>query len=114
MPAETTLDDLTWPLMMGHSVVQPYCCVCGRADRLNLHHVVRRGGGNLYYAGRPLEKPVLTLCGSGTEGCHGRAHQMELHFRWAGRWEYLDTGVPTKYQRALVMDGWRPIREGEL
>lgn len=120
----TTLSAELIPLMEGTSVTAPYCVVCGRTHPLNQHHVVRRGAGKLYRAGIEVPKPTLTLCGMGNaSGCHGLAHQNRLHFRWvraegrlsapyaygSGHWEYLLTDVPTKYHRALEMDGWRPI-----
>lgn len=87
-----------------------------------------------------LPKPTLMLCGSGNaSGCHGKAHQGRLHFRYVkqpwqegwkplrpqtfgyydgepsrgGHWEYLETEEPCKYQEALDMDGWKPVRTGE-
>ena len=77
------------------------------------------------------------LCGSGNaSGCHGKAHQGRLHFRYVkqpwhegwkplrpqtfgyydgepsrgGHWEYLETKEPCKYQEALKIDGWKPLR----
>lgn len=126
MAKVTTLPPLLWPLMDGVSVDTPYCCVCGRSGvPLNRHHVVRRGAGKLYKNGIEVPKPLLTLCGSGNaSGCHGLAHQNRLHFRWvrgeyefnhsrpqgAGHWEYLLLDEPTKYEAAVEMDGWRPLR----
>ena len=38
------------------------------------------------------------------------AHWHTLHLRYeGGRWEYLETDEPTKYEKALAMDGWRPL-----
>ena len=122
-----TLPEELRPLMDGCSVDTPYCAVCGRTWPLNRHHVVRRGAGRLYRGGVEVPKPTITLCGSGnTSGCHGLAHQNRLHFRWAkrrggfgestaygsGHWEYILLDEPTKYYKALEMDGWRPLREG--
>lgn len=86
----------------------------------------------MYQNGVELPKPTIVLCGSGnTSGCHGLAHHERLHFRWvpmnashnstvktwgtfgAGHWEYLITDEPTKYQKALDMDGWRELRHFE-
>lgn len=136
MAKVTTLPRLLWPLMEGPSVDAPWCCVCGRTGvPLNRHHVVRRGAGVLYRDGVEVPKPTIVLCGSGNaSGCHGLAHQNRLHFRWVrdpwpdvtrpgragrdydvtlargGHWEYVVLPEPTKYQDALGMDGWRPLR----
>lgn len=139
MAKVTTLAPIFWPLMEGPSVETPYCCVCGARWPLNRHHVVKRGAGELYRDGVRLPKPTLMLCGSGNaSGCHGKAHQGRLHFRYVkqpwkkgwrllrpqtfgyydgepsrgGHWEYLETPEPCKYQEALEMDGWKPVRTG--
>lgn len=110
--SKTTMPKLWWPLMLGHTVSQRYCVVCGRAYPLNQHHVVKRSQGQLYRGGRVVKKPTLTLCGSGnTSGCHGKAHSGRLHFKYEdGEWLYLET-EPMKYQDALELEGWRPIHE---
>ena len=129
MAKVSTLAEIYRPLMNGCSVETPYCCVCGTTHPLNRHHVVKRSTGNMYRNGVKIPKPTLMLCGSGNaSGCHGLAHQGRLHFRWVGtdqasgeywnttvkggHWEYLLTDEPTKYQKALDMDGWRPIHVG--
>lgn len=134
-----TLPELYRPLMRGTSVILDHCAVCGRTWPLNQHHVVKRSAGNLYRQGVKLPKPTITLCGSGNaSGCHGLAHQGRLHFRWVvtpvpamgnwggqyenlytgvanykirtgGHWEYLITDEPTKYQKALEMEGWESL-----
>lgn len=117
MLGKTTLPRMYWPLMEGPSVIGDRCCVCGRAYPLNQHHVVRRSAGKLFMDGEEVEKPVITLCGwgnnlRGPDGmwCHGMAHANMLHFRYVGRWEYLITREPTKYENALAIDGWRPVK----
>lgn len=110
-PAYTgTLDHDLWPLMEVEGCRQRFCCVCGRTYPLNQHHLVKRSAGTLFRKGIELEKPTITLCGSGnTSGCHGLAHSYRLHFRNDGELEYLVTNEPTKYSKALQMKGWRPI-----
>ena len=83
----------------------------------------------MYRGGVRIPRPKLPLCGLGNaSGCHGLAHQNRLHFRWVrkdatdgpwylthvngGHWEYLITKEPVKYQRAIEMDGWRPLMTG--
>lgn len=117
--------------MKGTSLKLPYCAICGRTFPLNEHHIVRRGAGKLYRCGVEVPKPTITLCGNGnTSGCHGLAHQNRLHFRWVehmhpskaygnpviqgGHWEYIILDEPTKYERALGMDGWQPVRDSDL
>ena len=87
------------------------CAVCGRYGRTERHHIVWRSWGELYRDGRKLPKPTITLCGFGnTSGCHGLAHQRMLHFRKGeSGLEYLRTDEPTRYERALDMDGWREV-----
>lgn len=118
-----TVNDLLLPMMGKPSVIRDTCAVCGKPAN-NQHHIVRRGAGTAYDPmGRELKKPTVTLCGSGTTGCHGMAHQQRLHFRWVeadpkrgegkvfgcGHWEFKRTKSATKYQDALAMDGWRRL-----
>jgi hypothetical protein len=122
----TTLALELQPMMGKPSVKTCRCAVCGATWPLNQHHVVRRGAGKMYRNGVELKKPTITLCGSGnTSGCHGLAHQNRLHFRWvesrqpsgeygmptieAGHWEYILLDEPTKYSKALEMEGWRRL-----
>lgn len=126
-----TLPELYRPLMEGYSVETPFCAVCGRTHPLNRHHIVKRSAGKMYRAGVEIPKPTIMLCGSGNaSGCHGLAHQNRLHFRWVkrdvnegewyqvhvdgGHWEYIITDEPVKYQKALEMDGWMPLRGWDM
>lgn len=109
---KTTLPEALWPLMQGKTLKLKHCAICGTTSPLNEHHIVRRGAGKLIGKdGRERQKPTITLCGSGTTGCHGLAHQMRLHFRWKDGWEYLITQEPTDYWSALEQSGWRRIEE---
>lgn len=123
MAKVTTIPELYWPLMNGVTIESDRCVVCGRSP-VQMHHVVKRSAGNMYRGGVRIPRPKLPLCGLGNaSGCHGLAHQNRLHFRWvrpretfnrptpqgSGHWEYLITDEPTRYERALEMDGWRPL-----
>lgn len=123
MAKVTTIPELYWPLMAGVTIESDRCVVCGRSP-VQMHHVVKRSAGNMYRGGVRIPRPKLPLCGLGNaSGCHGLAHQNRLHFRWvrpreafnrptpqgSGHWEYLITDEPTRYQRALEMDGWRTL-----
>lgn len=127
MARVTTLPEIWWPLMRSPSVITPWCCVCGRTGHLEQHHIVKRSAGQLVMHGHVMPKPVVTLCGHGNvDGCHGLAHQGRLHFRWVdadagqegwylthgegGHLEYLLLDEPAKYEEALEMDGWVPVR----
>ena len=100
--------------MMGAPSIEPEdgrCAICNRASPLERHHIVARSLGG-------TDGPTALLCGFGSnlrdaDGryyCHGLAEWHMLSFRWRdGRWEYLLTDEPTKYERALRMDGWRPV-----
>ncbi len=92
----------------------PCCVVCGSPyPHIERHHVVFRsqGGG---------DGPTLDLCSAGGNNlrddrgrvtCHGAAHHRMLHFRLVnGQWWYLWTQEPTKYDKALAMRGWIPLR----
>lgn len=100
-------------LMKGPSIETETCAFCGRAYPLNKHHIVRRsaGGG---------DGPTVVCCGFGSnlrdaDGryyCHGLLHAHMLHVRLVdGEWWYLRTKEPTKYEKALEMDGWLPLRK---
>lgn len=107
-----TLARMYWPLALGPDVRRGRCCVCGRSAPLNQHHYVWRSWGELHRPdGTKVDKPTLTLCGSGNlSGCHGLAHKRMLHFRFDGRQlHWLRTEVPMPYEQALGQGGWSPI-----
>ena len=115
---KSTLEPIYRPLMEAPTIELTHCAVCGRTAPLNAHHIVWRGWGNLDVETGRRAKPTVTLCGIGSnlydaDGrmlCHGKAHQLMLHFRYdRGRLEYLETDEPTEYARALDMDGWQEI-----
>lgn len=108
---KTTMEQWLWPLMQGKTVRLQNCPICGR-PATNMHHIVRRGDGELIgNDGRPRPKPMISLCGTGTTGCHGLVHELRLHFRWKDdTWEYLKTEEPTGRIEALGLPGWKPIR----
>lgn len=112
-----TVNELLRPMMGRPSVRKPYCVACGAsAFPLNQHHVVRRGAGVLVVGGVEVPKPTVTLCGNGNaSGCHRKAHDGRLHFRWAddrngGHWECKRVKEPCRYQEALADEsGWRRL-----
>lgn len=76
MAKVTTLPAILQPLMGKPSIKATRCVVCGCTYPLNNHHIVRRSAGKMYVNGVELDKPVITLCGSGNaSGCHGLAHE---------------------------------------
>lgn len=80
-----------------------HCAICGVPRPRTNHHIVPRSQGG-------TDGPTISLCGHGTAGCHGKAEENRLHFRWReGWWWYLETTEPTKYERALERDGWRRV-----
>ena len=90
-------------LMGKPSIECIWCPFCGR-PATNRHHIVYKSRGG-------KDGPTIAVCGMGNaSGCHGKLHQHLLHLRYTDRWEYLETDEPTKYQDALEMEGWRPLR----
>ena len=76
------LDSCQWP-----DLVRPWCVWCGKPAS-NLHHEPPKGLG-----GTKSHRAVISLCGSGTTGCHGLRHAGRVEFgydaeagRWYGRW----------------------------
>lgn len=90
-------------LMDKPSVETRMCCICGAKPSQERHHVVPRSHGG-------SEGPTVTVCGWGnSSGCHGLLHGHRVHLRYDCGWEVLVTDEPTKYEKALGMEGWRPI-----
>ena len=90
-------------LMDKPSIEYPWCAFCGK-PATNRHHIVFRSQGG-------TDGPTVTVCGFGNaSGCHGKLHNHLLHLRFTDRWEYLETDEPTKYEKALSMEGWKPVR----
>ena len=91
------------------------CAICGRTSGpIEMHHIVFRSQGG-------KSGPTVTLCGFGNNlrdgdgkcWCHGLAHAYRLHFWWdGGEWSYLITDKPMKLEKALGLDGWKPIKHG--
>lgn len=106
----TTMPPIWQPLMDAPTIRKDECAWCGSGWPLNQHHIVFRSRGELVRDGRRVEKPTITLCGSGnTGGCHGKAHSGMLHFKYDGRLMGLETERPVRYSEALKMDGWRAV-----
>lgn len=122
-----TLSRVYWPLMLAPTIRKQHCVVCGRPAN-NMHHVVWRSWGELHDChGRKLKKPMVPLCGMGNaSGCHKKAHERRVHFRWmpkvlngdfgqpyvvpgAGHVEFIEFDEPTQYVDAIDADGWRPL-----
>lgn len=108
----TTMAPYLWPLMDISGYDTDHCIVCGRTHPLNRHHLVRRGAGELWLDGHEVPKPLVTLCGSGTTGCHGLVHALRLHLRATdGRLEYKIYDHPTSAMDAMGdQEGWMSCR----
>lgn len=96
-----TMNKYLEALMDCPSIEGDVCCICGMPCT-NSHHVVFRSQGG-------ENGPTVPLCGSGCTGHHGMAHQKLLHFRYEDGWMFLFTPVPTKYEAALRMGGWKGV-----
>lgn len=71
-----------------------WCPICGAPatilQPLTEHHIVPRADGGLH-------GPTIRLCGDGTTGCHGKAEDKRLHFKWdenADWWACIETDAP--------------------
>lgn len=87
------------------SIESAICPFCGKpaAER---HHIVPRSQGG-------TKGPTITVCGFGnTSGCHGLLHSHHLHLKPDGKgwWQWIRTPKSTKYDTALKMSGWKPVR----
>ena len=90
-------------LFSAPSIEYPFCVFCGK-PATNRHHIVFRSQGGSGGA-------TVTVCGFGNaSGCHGKLHSRMIHLRWNGEWEYLETETPTKYEKALLMEGWKRLK----
>ena len=80
------------------------CIVCGNYGT-NRHHEPPKGtGGEKSWNGN-----LVSLCGSGTTGCHGLRHAGRLKLRWNGRWEWIGEnshGLRTRH--------WIPCHDDEF
>ena len=91
-------------LMSAPSIHAQICPFCGRPST-NRHHIIPRSQGG-------HNGPTIDVCGMGNaSGCHGKLHAHKLHLRFDGGWLFLETNEPTKYERALQMDGWKPLED---
>ena len=102
-------------------IFDPRCCICGISGHirhLESHHVVYRSQGG-------ANGPTIDVCSAGGNAlydanggmtCHGALHHHYLSVNYAdGRWWYLWTSEPTRFDKALQMDGWKPIHQwGEI
>lgn len=66
------------------------CVICGR-KATNVHHHPPKGNARSFTLetkhGKFILLPALiTLCGSGTTGCHGLVHQKKIDIRW--EWDH--------------------------
>lgn len=101
------------------------CCWCGR-PATNHHHVVKRSSGTWVKDGITVSKPTILLCGEGNaSGCHGKAHQGLLHFKWVettkcnkeplrwyggGHWVAQEFDEPiSQFEAMQIEEGWRKL-----
>jgi len=73
------------------------CICCGKIARNSHHEPPKSKGRNFLLVtewGQFVLKPALmSLCGSGTTGCHGRRHER----RWTVRWEWDSDEIAEKW-----------------
>ena len=97
--AQRCTGDDTATTLVGH------CEGCGIWRPLNAAHRIRRSQGGLWHPAN-----VLGLCGSGTTGCHGRAHHDPVGAAGWG-WELTGRAEPTD-EAAWIRRPWDPTRAG--
>lgn len=106
------------------------CAVC-RRPATNVHHEppLGMGGGNgTFTLTTPrgtweLRPALIALCGSGTDGCHGKRHDGLLRFEWLWtdrsheeKWwegEFLSQGFEPHDPRLLDYGGWWAVWAGD-
>lgn len=106
------------------------CAVCGKGAT-NVHHEppLGLGGANSTFTlATPrgtweLRPALIALCGSGTEGCHGKRHEglLRLEWRWRDhdieeKWwagEFLAQGYEPHDPRLLEWGGWWAVWAGD-
>lgn len=125
-----TISEYLRPLMGKPSLSNAHgrCCWCGR-PATNHHHIVKRSAGTWVKGGRTVQKPTILLCGEGNaSGCHGKAHQGLLHFKWkepgrkttkegwstahfgSGCWVGQEFDEPMgQFEAMQVEEGWRDL-----
>ena len=85
------------------------CVSCGvsiQSRPFSVHHRIPRGMGGTRNPEVNLPANLLTLCGTGTTGCHG---WLESHRVKANEWGYLirrGTASPS-FEPVLTAVGWR-------
>lgn len=81
------------------------CIVCGRFGA-NRHHEPPKGTGTW----RTWNGSLLSLCGSGTTGCHGLRHAGRLELEWrGGRWMWRGES-----SRGVTARKWTPCHGDEF
>lgn len=85
------------------------CVICGATRELSTQHRVARGmGGSLLpWINGPTN--LITLCGSGTTGCHGWVEHHPTFSREAG-WSVPRSLVPADVP-VLFPEGWVLLRD---
>ena len=64
-----------------------WCAICG-ITATSVHHIVPIRHGHVFgfatkYGYFELRSPLVTLCGHGTAGCHGKLHAGRMTITWA-------------------------------
>lgn len=80
------------------------CVVCGTHWSPTTQHRIPRGMGGSSWLGINRPSNLLTLCGSGTTGCHGWVEAHPIFSREAG-WSLDRRDDPTEHP-VLYPDGW--------
>lgn len=89
------------------------CVVCGTHWSPTTQHRVARGMGGTRSAEINLPSNLITLCGSGTTGCHGWVEHHPTFAREAG-WS-VPRGVDPRTVPVLYPNGWYLLNDdGEL
>lgn len=83
------------------------CRRCGHAvgEDFSRHHRIPRGAGGSSRVDRPSN--LVTVCGSGTTGCHGRIESRRDEHKVLG-WilPKLNLSIDTESEPLFTIDGW--------
>lgn len=104
------------------------CCICGK-PATNSHHLPPKGYGIAFVLptkmGQFVLRPaLLSVCGSGTTGCHGLIHNKVITVKWvwdedeyAEAWwdgTFLSHGIKPHSEQLYEYGHWEVRKPGQI